>query len=36
MVVLAEQLGTRTIATLDTRHFGVLRTSTGEAFTIVP
>lgn len=36
MVVLAERLGTRTIATLDTRHFGVLRTSTGEAFTIVP
>ena len=36
MVVLAERFGTRTIATLDKRHFGVLRTSTGEAFTIVP
>ena len=36
MVVLAERFGTRTIATLDKRHFGVLRASTGEAFTIVP
>lgn len=36
LVVLAERHRTRTIATLDHRHFQVLRTSTGEAFTIVP
>ncbi len=36
IVVLAERFGTRTIATLDRRHFGILRTSTGEALIIVP
>ncbi len=36
VVVLAERFGTRTIATLDQRHFRVLRTSAGEPLTIVP
>lgn len=35
-VVLAERFGTGTIATLDRRHFTVLRTSTGTALTVVP
>lgn len=36
IVVLAERYGTRTIATLDRRHFSVLRTSDGQSMTIVP
>jgi hypothetical protein len=36
VVVLAERFGTRIVATLDRRHFGLLRTSTGEPLTIVP
>lgn len=35
-VVLAERFGTSTIATLDRRHFTVLRSSNGSALTIVP
>ena len=36
MVVLADRYNTTTIATLDRRHFGVLRTLTGERFSVVP
>jgi predicted nucleic acid-binding protein len=36
MVILAGRYRTRTIATLDRRHFGVLRTTDGHAFDIVP
>lgn len=36
IVVLADRLGTRTIATLDRRHFEVLRPLAGGRFTIVP
>ncbi|MEZ5190934.1 MAG: PIN domain-containing protein [Schumannella sp.] len=35
-IVLAEAYRTRTIATLDRRHFGVLRFGDGTAVTIVP
>lgn len=35
-VVLAERYRTRTIATLDRRHFEVLRPITGSRFTVVP
>jgi uncharacterized protein len=35
-VILAARYRTRTILTLDRRHFGVLRTLDGEPFTIVP
>jgi uncharacterized protein len=36
LVVLAAKHGTRTIATLDRRHFGVMRSTNGKAFQIVP
>ena len=36
IVVLADRLGTRSIATLDPRHFEVLRPLGGGRFTIVP
>jgi predicted nucleic acid-binding protein len=36
LVVLAKRHGTRTIATLDRRHFEVLRPLDGGRFTIVP
>lgn len=36
LVVLAKRYGTRTIATLDRRHFEVLRPIQGGHFTIVP
>lgn len=35
-VVLAEQYRTRTIMTLDRRHFDVLRPTTGGRFTVLP
>lgn len=35
-VVLAERYRTRTIVTLDRRHFGVLRPITGDRFTVLP
>ncbi len=35
-VLLAARYGTRTIATLDRRHFDVLRSSDGGPFTVVP
>ncbi len=35
-VVLAEQYRTRTLATLDRRHFDVLRAGTGDRFTVLP
>lgn len=35
-VLLADRYGTRTIATLDRRHFEVLRTGSGEPFEILP
>jgi uncharacterized protein len=35
-VVLAERHRTRTIVTLDRRHFGVLRPITGGRFTVLP
>lgn len=35
-VVLAERYGTRTIATLDRRHFDVLRPITGDRFIVLP
>lgn len=35
-VVLAEGYRTRTILTLDRRHFDVLRSSTGDPFTVLP
>lgn len=35
-VVLAERYRTRTILTLDRRHFDVLRSSTGDPFTVLP
>jgi predicted nucleic acid-binding protein len=36
IVVLAARYGTRTVATLDRRHFDVLRPLGGGSFTIVP
>ncbi|MGH8891911.1 MAG: PIN domain-containing protein [Actinomycetes bacterium] len=36
VVVLADLYGTRTVATLDRRHFGVVRPLRGGKFTIVP
>jgi predicted nucleic acid-binding protein len=36
IVVLADRLGTRSIATLDRRHFEVLRPPSGGRFAIVP
>jgi len=36
IVVLAERLGTGRVLTLDHRHFTVLRTSKGRAFTVLP
>ncbi len=36
LVVLAERYRTRTILTLDRRHFGVLRPLSGGRFTLVP
>lgn len=36
MVVLADRYRTRTIATLDRRHFGVMRPSGGGRFRLVP
>jgi uncharacterized protein len=36
IVVLADRYGTRRIATLDRRHFGVLRPLPGGRFTVVP
>ncbi len=35
-VVLAERYRTRTVATLDGRHFDVLRAATGDRFVVVP
>ena len=35
-VVLAEDTRTKTIATLDRRHFGLLRTTDGNVLNIVP
>lgn len=35
-VVLAERYRTRTIVTLDRRHFDVLRSITGDQFTVLP
>ncbi len=36
LVVLAHRYGTHTIATLDRRHFGVLRAIDGKPFDVVP
>lgn len=36
IVVLAERYATRTIATLDRRHFTVVRPITGGRFTVLP
>jgi uncharacterized protein len=36
VVAVAERLGASRIATLDRRHFPVVRPRTGEAFTLVP
>jgi predicted nucleic acid-binding protein len=36
LVVLANRLGTTIIATLDRRHFGVLRNKAGKPFDILP
>ncbi len=36
LVVLAERYGTRTVLTLDRRHFGVLRPLSGGRFRILP
>jgi predicted nucleic acid-binding protein len=36
LVLLAERYRTDLVLTLDQRHFGVLRTGTGGAFTILP
>lgn len=36
IVALAEELGTTRVLTLDERHFRALRTSTGDAFTLLP
>jgi hypothetical protein len=36
VVVLADRYGTNRVLTLDQRHFRVLRTSTGRAFTLLP
>jgi uncharacterized protein len=36
LVVLAARHGTRRIATLDRRHFGVMRSADGKPFLIVP
>lgn len=35
-VVLAEAYGTRSIVTLDRRHFGILRAADGSALTVLP
>ncbi len=35
-VVLAERYRTRTIVTLDRRHFEILRPSSGSRFTVLP
>ena len=36
IAVLAERLGTDIIVTLDRRHFGVIRMTTGRPFTLLP
>ena len=36
ILALAERLGTTTIITFDHRHFGALRTATGEPLTLLP
>jgi predicted nucleic acid-binding protein len=36
VAVLAERLGTTTVVTLDQRHFGALRTSSGGSFDLLP
>jgi predicted nucleic acid-binding protein len=36
LVAIAERLGLTTIATLDRRHFGVMRPSHADAFTLAP
>jgi hypothetical protein len=36
VAVLAERLGTEIIVTLDTRHFGVVRSSEGRPFRLLP
>jgi uncharacterized protein len=36
VIALAERLGAATIATLDKRHFGVVRPRHVESFTLVP
>lgn len=36
LVVLAERYRTDRLLTLDRRHFGVVRTTTGKAFTVLP
>ena len=36
VVALAERLGTRTILTLDRRHFGVVRAADGDLFSLLP
>jgi len=36
MIALAERLGAATIATLNKRHFGVVRPRHVESFTLVP
>ena len=36
VLALAERLGTTTVITFDHRHFGALRTATGESLTLLP
>lgn len=36
IVAVAERLGATTIATLDRRHFGIVRPQRGHSFTLVP
>lgn len=36
IVALAERLGTTLVATLDRRHFSVVRTASGQPFQVVP
>lgn len=36
IVALAERLGTTMVATLDRRHFSIVRTASGQSFRIVP
>lgn len=36
ILALAERLGTTTVITYDHRHFGALRTATGEPLTLLP